>query len=104
MGSACDIVLLGRGRIARGVAEGLAGLPQYRLSAMIGRDAARLPAAPLTIDAAGPDALRRHGAEALRAGELWTVGAAALLDWMVPPPWLEQGTSGSTIQRSNQLS
>ena len=23
---------------------------------------------------------------------------------MVPPPWLEQGTSGSTIQRSNQLS
>lgn len=23
---------------------------------------------------------------------------------MVPPPWLEQGTSGSTIRRSNQLS
>ena len=75
-----DIVLIGRGRIAQGVAEGLRHLPQYRLVAMIGRDAARLPAASLTVDAAGPAALRQHGARALRNGELWTVGAAALLD------------------------
>ena len=76
----CDIVLIGRGRIAQAVAEGLAGLPEYRLLAMVGRADGRLPAAPLTIDAAGPDALRQHGEEALRAGEFWTVGAAALLD------------------------
>jgi aspartate dehydrogenase len=75
-----DITILGRGRIARAVAEGLGDLPGYRLVAMIGRNTPRLPGTPLTIDAAGPGALRQHGPAALDAGELWTVGAAALLD------------------------
>ena len=75
-----DVTLIGRGRIARAVAEGLRDLPGYRLRAMIGRDGPRLPQTPLTIDAAGPDALRRHGAAALETGDLWTVGASALLD------------------------
>jgi aspartate dehydrogenase len=75
-----DITLLGRGRIAQAVAEGLRDLPGFRLAAMIGRGSAQGPRTPLTIDAAGPAALRDHGAAALRHGDLWTVGAAALLD------------------------
>jgi len=75
-----DIALLGRGRIAQAVADGLRDLPGYRLVAMIGRDAASVPEAALTIDTAGPAALRQHGAAALRHGDLWTVGASALLD------------------------
>lgn len=47
---------------------------------MIGRDAADWPAAPLTIDTAGPGALVAFGARLLERGEVWSVGAAALLD------------------------
>jgi aspartate dehydrogenase len=75
-----DITLLGRGRIAQAVADGLRHLPGCRLAAMIGRGSAQGPRTPLTIDAAGPAALREHGVAALRHGDLWTVGAAALLD------------------------
>lgn len=78
--SPLEIAILGRGRIAQAVAEGLRDLPDCRIVGMIGRDCSRLPKAQLTIDAAGPDALRQHGAEALANGDLWTVGASALLD------------------------
>jgi aspartate dehydrogenase len=75
-----DVTLIGRGRIARAVADGLRDLPGIRLAAMIGRESAQGPETPLTIDAAGPQALREYGAIALRHGDLWTVGASALLD------------------------
>jgi predicted dinucleotide-utilizing enzyme len=74
------IALIGRGAIGAEVAQGLAGVPDYRLLAVLGRDARDLPPSQITIDAAGPDALRRFGAAALSQGELWTVGAAALID------------------------
>lgn len=74
------ITLIGRGRIGTQVAEALRDLPGYRLSAVLGRDARDLSPADLVIDTAGPQALRRFGADALRVGELWTVGAAALID------------------------
>lgn len=72
--------LVGRGRIGAAVAEWLAASPRYRLQAVIGRDARDWPPAPLTIDTAGPAALRAYGARLLATGELWTVGAAALID------------------------
>jgi predicted dinucleotide-utilizing enzyme len=74
------ITLIGRGRIGSCVAEGLRGLPGYQLLDVLGRDARNLPAADITIDTAGPQALRRFGARALCHGALWTVGAAALID------------------------
>lgn len=75
-----SVTLIGRGRIGAEIARGLAAMPEYRLDAVLGRDARRLPRTRLTIDAAGPDALRRFGLEALAQGDLWTVGAAALID------------------------
>ncbi len=74
------VTLIGRGRIGSEVADGLRALPAYKLIAVLGRDARDLPPAHLTIDAAGPDALRTYGADALQNGDLWTVGAVALAD------------------------
>jgi aspartate dehydrogenase len=49
------------------------------LQSVIGRTGDWRPA-PLSIDAAGPQALRVHGEALLRQGDLWSVGAAALID------------------------
>lgn len=73
------VALIGSGRIGGAVAAWLAAAPDYRLAAVIGRTGPA-PLARLTIDCAGPAALRARGACALEAGELWTVGAAALID------------------------
>jgi aspartate dehydrogenase len=72
--------LIGAGRIGRAVAARLDASDRYRLQAVVRRGGPPPPDAPLTIDAAGPAALREHGARALAAGDLWTVGAAALID------------------------
>jgi aspartate dehydrogenase len=72
--------LIGRGRIGAALADWLATAPGYRLQAVIGRDTRDWPAAPLTIDTAGPAALRAHGPRLVATGEVWTVGAAALID------------------------
>ncbi|GGE13934.1 Predicted dinucleotide-utilizing enzyme [Gemmobacter megaterium] len=74
-----EVALVGRGRIGAGVAEWLTAAPGFALQGVIGRGEA-LPAARLTIDAAGPEALRAHGEAALEQGDLWSVGAAALID------------------------
>ena len=78
--SPTTIALIGRGNIGAEVAQGLSRLPAYDLVGILGRDARTLPPAHITIDTAGPDALRRFGPSALANGELWTVGAAALID------------------------
>jgi predicted dinucleotide-utilizing enzyme len=74
------VTLIGRGRIGSEVAEGLRALSDFRLIAVLGRDDHDLPPAQLNIDAAGASALRKHGAQALKNGDLWTVGAVALAD------------------------
>lgn len=81
--SPITVTLIGRGRIGSEVADGLRAMPDYRLIAVLGRNARNVPPAQLTIDAAGPDALRAHGAQALQNGDLWTVGAVALADPIV---------------------
>jgi predicted dinucleotide-utilizing enzyme len=78
--SPLDLTLIGHGPIGRAVAEGLAEIPGVRLAAILPRGDARGPRTPLTIDAAGPGALREYGARALVHGDLWSVGASALLD------------------------
>ena len=72
------VILIGRGRIGAPVATWLGA--RGRLGAVLGRDATRWQAAPLAIDAAGPEALRQYGERLLAEGDLWTVGAAALAD------------------------
>lgn len=72
--------LIGRGRIGTEVADWIVASARYRLQAVIGRDATDWPPAPLTIDTAGPGALRAHGGRLLAEGEVWSVGAASLLD------------------------
>lgn len=74
------VTVIGAGRIGGPVAAWLAAAPGYRLGAVVGRGATGLPPADLTIDAAGPAALRAFGPQALAQGEVWTVGAAALVD------------------------
>lgn len=74
------VALVGRGRIAGEVRDWLATAPGYRLAGIVGRGATDLPEAALSIDAAGPGALREHGERLLARGDLWTVGAAALAD------------------------
>lgn len=71
--------LIGRGRIGAGVAEWLRGSGHYGLQAVIARNSIA-PPAPLTIDTAGPAALRAFGETLLAQGDVWTVGAAALID------------------------
>ena len=71
--------LIGRGRIGAAVADWLKGPDSHVLQSVIGRTGTWRPA-PLTIDAAGPQALRTHGAALLAEGDLWSVGAAALID------------------------
>jgi len=79
------VVLIGRGRIGGPVADWLGRAPGYRLAGVIGRGGA-LPAAlssldrPLVLDTAGPGGLAEWGERALALGDLWSVGAAALLD------------------------
>jgi predicted dinucleotide-utilizing enzyme len=72
--------LIGRGGIGGQVAGWLSSASGYRLQSVIERGMVDWPTAPLTIDAAGPAALREHGERLLAEGELWTVGAAALID------------------------
>lgn len=73
---ATSVNLVGRGRIGAPVAGWLAASGiDWR---PVGRDGAAVPG--LTIDCAGPAALREHGASWLALGEVWTVGAAALID------------------------
>lgn len=69
----------GRGRIGAAVAGWLEGSSSHVLQSLIGRTGT-WRAAPLTIDAAGPQALRAHGEALLSQGDLWSVGAAALID------------------------
>jgi hypothetical protein len=71
--------LIGRGRIGAAVAGWLKGSDSHILQSVIGRTGQWRPA-PLTIDAAGPQALRAHGEALLSEGDLWSVGAAALID------------------------
>ena len=71
--------LIGRGRIGTPVAAWLEGSDSHVLNSMIGRTGT-WRAAPLTIDAAGPQALRTLGEALLSQGDLWSVGAAALID------------------------
>jgi aspartate dehydrogenase len=71
--------LIGRGRIGAAVAGWLENSASHVLQSVIGRTA-EWRRAPLTIDAAGPQALRTHGEALLAQGDLWSVGAAALID------------------------
>jgi aspartate dehydrogenase len=71
--------LIGRGRIGAAVAGWLKGSDSHVLQSVIGRTG-QWRSAPLTIDAAGPQALRAHGEALLAEGDLWSVGAAALID------------------------
>jgi aspartate dehydrogenase len=71
--------LIGRGRIGAAVAGWLEDSDSHVLQSVIGRTGQWRPA-PLTIDAAGPQALRAHGEALLSEGDLWSVGAAALID------------------------
>lgn len=79
------VVLIGRGKIGSAVADWLVGDHRYRLAAVIGRGGGDFPAAPpsgegLVLETAGPGALAEWGERALAWGEVWSVGAAALLD------------------------
>ena len=71
--------LIGRGRIGAAVASWLKASDSHVLQSVIGRTGT-WRSAPLTIDAAGPQALRVHGEDLLADGDLWSVGAAALID------------------------
>lgn len=71
--------LIGRGRIGAAVADWIKESNSHVLQSLIGRSGT-WRAAPLTIDAAGPQALRAHGEALLAQGDLWSVGAAALID------------------------
>jgi aspartate dehydrogenase len=71
--------LIGHGRIGGAVAGWLEGSDSHVLQSVIGRTGQWRPA-PLTIDAAGPQALRDHGEALLAEGDVWSVGAAALID------------------------
>lgn len=73
-----SVAVIGKGKIAAPVIEWLEQSASYRLVARIGRHGEVPPNVHLTIDCAGPDALRQHGAAALEHGDLWTVGASAL--------------------------
>jgi len=72
--------VVGAGRIGGAVAAWLDASDRYRLQAVVRRGDPPPPRAPLTIDTAGPAALRERGEALLGAGDLWTVGAAALID------------------------
>ncbi|HRJ68836.1 MAG TPA: DUF108 domain-containing protein [Beijerinckiaceae bacterium] len=71
--------LIGHGTIGAGLADWLARSDRYTLNSVIRRGGG-WSAAPLTIDAAGPEALRAFGTALLAQGDLWSVGAAALVD------------------------
>jgi predicted dinucleotide-utilizing enzyme len=75
-----NLTLIGQGAIGKAVAEGVAQIGGVRLAAVVPRGDAVGPQTPLTIDAAGPGALREYGARTLVHGDLWSVGASALLD------------------------
>lgn len=77
---AVPIVVVGRGRIGGAVADWLARGPDYDLLAVLGRGEAVPPAAAIVVDAAGPAFLRAHGERLLASHEVWSVGAAALVD------------------------
>lgn len=88
------INIIGAGRIARPVLAYLRTAPAWRLGLCLVRDAGAAAApeatadadrffaepADLIIEAAGPGALRRHGARALASADVWTVSASALAD------------------------
>lgn len=72
--------LIGTGKIGLGVLRWLKASRRYDLGQIITRDIDAIRAAPLAIDTAGPEALRARGEVLLSHGDLWTVGAAALID------------------------
>ncbi|MBN8941945.1 MAG: DUF108 domain-containing protein [Rhizobiales bacterium] len=88
------IHVIGAGRIGRPVLAFLRTAPAWRLGLCLVRDANRAgepeatadaerffaEPADLIIEAAGPEALRRHGARALASADVWTVSASALAD------------------------
>lgn len=74
-----SVNLIGRGRIGAAVADWLESSNSHVLQSVIGRTGG-WRAAPLTIDAAGPQALRTRGEALLSEGDLWSVGAAALIN------------------------
>lgn len=75
-----NLTLIGHGAIGQAFADGLSQIPGVRLAAILRRGDAQGPRTSLTIDAAGPAALREYGARALAQGDLWSIGASALLD------------------------
>lgn len=80
------VSVIGAGRIGGAVIACLKGAPGFRLGRVLTRSGGADPAsflatpADIIIDAAGPEALRSLGADCLRTADLWTVGAAALID------------------------
>ncbi|WMS44632.1 DUF108 domain-containing protein [Acuticoccus sp. MNP-M23] len=75
-----SVNVVGRGRIGSAVAGWISASGAYRLQDIITRDSDGWRPAALTIEAAGPDALRNYGAQLLAEGEVWSVGAVALAD------------------------
>jgi len=83
------VSVIGAGKIGRQVIAFIKQTPGLTLGRVLSRsgvpdtgDAATFFTTPadIVIDAAGPDALRAFGPQALLHADLWTVGAAALAD------------------------
>ncbi len=72
--------MIGSGAIGRPVATWLGANSGFALQDILRRDTTAWRPAELSIDTAGPDALRQYGPRLLRQGELWSVGAVALAD------------------------
>lgn len=78
--STLSLTLIGQGTIGKAVADGMSQISGIRLVEILPRGDPLGPRTPLTIDAAGPAALREYGAKALAQGDLWSISASALLD------------------------
>lgn len=87
--TARTISVIGAGRIGSAVIEHVKHAPGLRLGRVLTRsgdadtgDIAELLAggADLIVEAAGPAALARYGADCLAVADVWSVGAAALAD------------------------
>ncbi|MBB94851.1 MAG: hypothetical protein CML68_09645 [Rhodobacteraceae bacterium] len=78
------VSVIGAGRIGRHVIDHVTDAPWLRpgrvLTRTEGPGAFWTTPADIIIDAAGPSALRAHGAACLARADLWTVSAAALVD------------------------
>ena len=88
------VSVIGAGNIGAAVVAYLRDAPDWILASVLVRKERQSPGVELTtdsraffakdtdliIDAAGPDALRSHGEQALAHADLWTVSATALAD------------------------